>query len=264
MKTFHTLLLFIVGLSMALAQDAATETAAGLYNDALAKLKAKEWSEAVDLISKSIEIADPAEDAKVLGLAKKNGSIGSYYKGNDLLKEEKFDEAMASFKMGLEWNPNSYTCAYGIAKSYDDQDRVQQAVTAYIEAAEIATTAGKADRAERYMSRAGNIVGLTYGDKNYDDAIAAGENFLANQEDADVRYYVAKALAAKGQSSDALEHAKKAFELGGMEDEGKYQMLVAESLEATGNKSAAAAAYAKVTSGKYAKVAKYKADELTK
>lgn len=264
MKTFHTLLLLLVGLSMAMAQDAAPETAAGLYNDGLAKLKAKAWPEAVELLTKSIEMADPTEDAKVLSLAKKNGSIGNYYKGNALLKEEKFDEAMASFKLGLEWNPQSYTCAYGIAKSLDEQDSVQQAVAAYVEAADIATAAGKADRAERYISRAGNIVGLTYGDKKYDEAIAAGELYLATQDDAGVRYYVAKALAAKGKPSDALDHANKAMELGGMEDEGKYQMLVAETLEATGNKSAAAAAYGRVPPGKYAKVAQYKADELTK
>jgi len=158
----------------------------------------------------------------------------------------------------------SYTCAYGIAKTHDEQDNVKEAVGSYIAAADIATSAGKADRAERYISRAGNIVGLTYGDKKYDDAIAAGELFLETQDDAGVRYYVAKALAAKGKPSDALDHANKAMELGGLEDEGKYQMLVAETLEATGNKSAAAAAYAKVPAGKYAKVAKYKADELTK
>ncbi len=265
MKTFHTLLFLLMGFCLANAQEAATETAAGLYNDGLAKLKAKEYPAAVELMTKAIEIADPTEDAKVVRLAKGNGAIGAYYVGSGLLKQEKFDEATASFEKGLAWNPKSYTCAYGIAKSFDEQDQTAKAVEAYLNAAEIATTAGKADRAEKYTKRAGNIVGLAYGDKKYDDAIAAGELFVLAQDDADVRYYIAKSLAAKGKPSDALEHANKAKELGGMEDEGKYQMLVAETLEATGNKSAAASAYKNVpASGKYAKVAKYKADELAK
>ncbi len=265
MKTLLSLLLLMVGFGMVIAQDeAATESAASLYNDGLAKLKAKEYLEAYDLLMKSIEVADPTEDAQVLKLAKGNGAICAYYAGTTLIKEEKYDEAMEKFEKGLELNPKSYTCAYGKAKVYDDQDKTTMAVESYMNAATVATEAGKADRAERYSSRAGNLVGLAYGDEKYDEAIEAGEKFLESTDDKDVRYYMAKCLIAKGQPSDALAHAEKALEMGGLEEEGKYQMIVAESYEAAGNNDAAAMAYSKVPAGKYAEVAKYKANDLKK
>ena len=84
------LFLMLMGARILLAQDAPAETAAGFYNDGLAKLKAKEYSAAYDQLMKAIEIADPEKDAKVISLAKANGSISCYYVGQSLLKEQKF------------------------------------------------------------------------------------------------------------------------------------------------------------------------------
>jgi tetratricopeptide (TPR) repeat protein len=256
--------MMLMGASLLFAQDAPTETAAGLYNEGLASLKNKEYSTAYDKIMKSIEIADPENenDAKVLPLAKANGSIACYYLGQSLLKETKFDEAMAKFEQGLELNAKSYTNQYGIASALDKKGMIPEAVDAYLKAASVATEAGKADRAGKYVERAGNKVGVTYGKKNYDDAIAAGELFLAEHESADVSFYVSKALLKKGKAADAVQHAEKAKELGKEEGEGKYIMNYAEALEAAGQKAAAKAAYGQVPSGKYAQSAKYKADQI--
>ncbi len=263
MKTIHTLLLLLLATSITLAQDAEA-TAAGTYNEGLAELKAKNYQVAFDKLMMAMELANPDDenDAKVLRLAKGNGAIAAYYSGNALLKEEKFDEAKARFEKGIELNPKAYTCYYGIAKSYDDQDMIAEAVPAYLKAAEVAESANKADRAERYISRAGSIIGTSYAAENYEQAIAGGEAFLAAKEDKDVSYYMAKALIASGKPSDALAHAEKAAELGGAEDEGKFLLGHAEALEAVGNKSAAAAAYLKVPAGKYHDHAQYKAGQM--
>jgi len=247
---------------MVIAQDAATETAAGLYNEGLTMLKSKDYGNAVDKMLKAIKIADPESDAKVIKLAKQNGSIGAYYAGNALVKEEKFDEAMAKYQQGIELNDKSYTNYYGIAKTLDGQDKIAEAVTAYAKAGEIATAAGSADRAEKYMSRAANIIGLTYGAKKFDEAISAGEAYLTVGESADVSYYIGKSLIEKGKGSDAIAHAEKASSLGGTADDGKFILVVAEALEAAGNKSGAAAAYEKVPAGKYHEHAQYKAGQL--
>ena len=263
MKTIHTLLLLLLATSITLAQDAEA-TAAGTYNDGLEALKAKEYNTAFEKLMMAIELANPDDenDAKVIRLAKGNGAIAAYYSGNDLLKEEKFDEAKARFEKGIELNPGAYTCFYGIAKGYDDQNMIAEAVPAYLKAAEVAESANKADRAERYISRAGSIIGTSYAAENYDQAIAGAEAFLAAKEDKDVSYYMAKSLIASGQPSDALTHAEKAAELGGTEDEGKFLLVHAEALEAVGNKSAAAAAYLKIPEGKYHDHAQYKAGQM--
>ncbi len=262
MKTLQLVLLFFLSAGVLLAQETATESAASLYNDGLASLKAKDYNKAYDLMLKAIEVADPEADAKVLRLAKGNGSIAAYYKGNQLVKEKKYDEAQALFDKGIELNANSYTCYYGKAKILDDQSKTADAVAAYLAAAEVATKVEKADRAERYTKRAANLVGLAYGKKQYDDAIAAGEAFLASNEATDVSYYVAKSLLEKGNASDAIAHAEKANEMAGDAGEGKYILALAEAYEAAGNKSAAAAAYGKVPKGKYFDHAQYKAGQL--
>jgi hypothetical protein len=263
MKTLQLLLVFLFSTVLLQAQDAA-ETAAGVYNEGLELLKSKEYAQAYDKMLKAIELADPAEDAQVLKLAKGNGSIAAYYAGSDLLKEKKFDEAMAKFDKGIELNAKSYTNYYGKAKCKDDQDLTADAVMAYIKAGEVATAGGKGDRAEKYLSRAANIIGLAYGAKKYDDAIAAGDVYLAEQESAEVSYYVAKSLIEKGNASDAIAHAEKASNLGDGMEEGKYTLALAEAYEAAGNKSAAAQAYGKVPKGKYYDHAQYKAGELVK
>ncbi len=260
MKTLYSLLLFMLGTSLAIAQDA--ETAAGVYNDGLALLKAKEYSQALDKMLKAIELADPEEDAKVLKLAKGNGAIAAYYAGNADMKNKDMDAAMSKYEKGLELNPGNYTCKYGIAKVLDEKGMTVDAITAYFDAADAATAAGKGDRGEKYLDRAANMVGTTFSDKKFDDAIAAGEAYLARGESHEVRYYVAKSLIEQGKGAEALAHAEKAKELGGSEDEGKYLLVYAEALEASGNTSAAATAYKAVPQGKYYEHAQYKAGQL--
>ncbi|MCB0688936.1 MAG: hypothetical protein KDC53_20500 [Saprospiraceae bacterium] len=262
MKTLQMLLVFLFSAGILAAQDAATETAAGVYNDGLAALKAKDYGKAYDLMLKSIEIADPAADAQVLKLAKGNGALAAYYAGNEDAKEGKFEDAMMKYDKGIELSGNNYVNYYGKAKAMDDQGLVADAVGAYIKAAEVATAGKKADRAEKYLSRAENMIAVSYGDKKYDDAVAAAEVYLANHESKDVSYYLAKSLVEKGMAGDAVAHAEKAKELGGSEDEGKYILGLAEVYEAAGNKVAAADAYSKVPKGKYYDHAQYKAGQL--
>ncbi len=262
MKTLQMLMAFLLVTGTLLAQEATTETAAGVYNDGLTALKAKDYAKAYDLMLKAMDIADPSADAQVLKLAKQNGSIAAYYAGNALLKEKKYEEAMTRFDKGIELNANSYTNFYGKAKALDDEGKIGEAVEAYIKAAEVATATDKADRAEAYLSRAANMVAVSYGAKNYDDAIKGGEAYLAAHESADVSYYVAKSLVEKGMASDAVSHAEKALELGGDAEEGKYFLGLAEVYEAAGNKSAAASTYSKVPKGKYFDHAQYKAGQL--
>ncbi len=264
MKTLFSLLLVLCCTTLMIAQEAATESAASLYNAALTEMKAKNYEAALEGMLKAIESVDPdsESDAKVLRLAKGNGAIAAYYSGNTFLKEKNYDEAMARFEKGTELNPKSYTCLYGQARVLDGKDMMPEAIAAYFVAAEAATAAGKADRGEKYVARAENMVGSTYSKKKYDDAIAAGEAFLASKESKSVSYYMAKSLLAKGKASDALAHAEKAKELGGDEDEGKYIMVLAETLEAMGNKSGAVAAYKQIPAGKYKEMADYKAKSL--
>lgn len=259
---FFTLILFI-STTLLVGQDSDTAPAsiASIYNEGLSSLKAKDYNAAYTKFLEVVESADAEADAKVLGLAKKNGASAAYAIGNSLMKDKKLDEAMAKYEKGAELNPDSYTCAYGKAKVLAAKGS-GEAMDAYFAAAELAKAADKASRAESYIKSSGKIISKSYFAKDYDATIANGTKYLAVAESMDVRYYTAKALIKKGKGSEAVEHAMKAKELGGVEKEGKFMMVYAEALEASGDKAGAAKAYAEVPQGKYFESAQYKSKNM--
>jgi len=265
MKTLTMLLCALLVAGTMIAQDGATEakeTAAGLYNDGLTSLKAKEYANAYDLLMKSMEVADPTEDADVLRLARANFVIAAYYAGTADSKGGQHDAALAKFEKGLEIDSTSYTNYSGKAKTLSEKGMKLDAINAYFVAADLATAVGKEDRAKSYAKRASAIVSKLYTGKKYDDAIAGAEAYLASGNDSEnIRYYLAKSLVKNGKASDALVHAEKAMELGGDASEGKFIYTYAEIMEAAGKKDAAKAIYAKVPPGKYHESAQYKAKE---
>ena len=114
------LLLVTIGVfSTAVAQEV---TAGSLYNDGLAKLKAKEYKEALTLMEKAMEVADPEADEKVIKLAKRNGAFASYYVGNQLRKEKKYDEALAIYEKGIGYSTGVYSNYVGIAQALDAKE----------------------------------------------------------------------------------------------------------------------------------------------
>ncbi len=259
----RTILLLFISLQIAVAQDESAPTAASLYNQGLEQLKAKSYSEAYELLMQAIEAADPESDAQVLNLAKRNGAIAAYYVGSEHLKAKSYQEAGVVFEQGIKLDTSAYTNYYGAAKALDDSGQLIEAVEAYLKAADVAAADSKAaDRAERYLSRAVNILGTSSTNKKCDVTIKGGELYLASHESKDVNYYLAKCFMEAGRKDDALAHAKLAHGMGGTEDEGKYVMLMAEVLESAGRKSEAADMYGKVPAGKYRQQAQYRAGQL--
>ncbi len=265
--SFNVLLVAIfafLGFSTAVQAQEESPSPVSLYNDGLAKLKEKAYSEALPLFEQAIEAADPEEEseAKVIQLSKRNGSIAAYKVGNSMRKEEKYDEALKAFTTGIEFNPGFYANYIGKAQTLEGQGEDLQAVTAYVEAAEASQKAGKADKHEQLLSKASNFAAKAYADKKWDETIELAEAFLETQESADTHYYLAVALKEKGQGDKAIAHAEKGMELETGSDKGRYLYTKAEVLESMGKTDEAAATYSQITSGKYAERAKYKADQL--
>ena len=259
---FFSFVLFLSFSVFMSAQDSdEAATAASVYNDGVAALKTKDYETALNNFLQAIELADPEKDAKVVGLAKRNGASAAYALGNTAMKAKEYDAAMSKYEKGFELNPDSYTCAYGKAKVLAAKGD-DGAMDAYFTAAELAKAADKADRAESYIKSASKIISKAYFAKEYDKTVASAEKYLTVGESVDVRYYIAKALIKQKNGSAAVEHAMKAKELGGVEKEGKFMMVYAEALEASGDKTGAAKAYAEVPQGKYFESAQYKAKNM--
>ena len=258
---FSTLFsLFILAALTAQDSDGAEASATSLYNDGIAAIKAKDYQTALDKFTAALEKADPEADEKVIKLSKKNGANAAYAVANKKMKADDLEGALALFEKGIELNDKSYLCAYGKAKVLGEQ-KSDDALNAYFDAADLAIAAGKEDKAKDYVDRAGKIVSKAYFDKEYESAVANGTKLIERMDDAGVRYYLAKSLIKLNNGSEAIPHAEKAKELGGSEDEGKYIMVYAEALEASGDMTAAKKAFAEVPQGKYYEVAQYKVNQ---
>lgn len=254
-----TFLMFMGGITLYAQDDA---TAASLYNDGVAALKGKEYDKALDLMTQALEKADPQEDEQIVKLASQNGAVAAYYAGGQARKAGNIDEAIEIYQKGIEFSEAFYANYSGLALAYNSKEMSAEAMDAYIIGSQMAAKAGKADVAEKYLDNATVFVSKAYSDKNWDDAIALGNEFLENDDSADVHYYVARAYNKKGQGQEALEHATKAVELGEGGKEGRNFFALAESYEAVGNTSAAMEAYKKVPAGQYGDMAKYKLEEM--
>ncbi len=258
-----TIIAFLGFSVFSYAQDEASATS--LYNSGLAKLKAKEYTEALGLLEQSMEKADPEKDEKVLKLAKRNSAFACYYIGNQLRKEKKFDEALNTYSKGIDYSKAVYSNFIGRAQALEGKGEKADAVKAYLTAAEMTKTAGKEERAVKLLSKAENFAGVAYGKKKYDEAIATGQVYLElGSPSANVHYYVAQALLKKGKKQEALEHANKALENAGEDaDKSKFYFGQAEILESLGQKAKAVEAYKMVKDQKYGERAKYKVDQLS-
>ena len=257
--------LFAAGLMCSLVTTATAQeevSAANLYNQGLEQLKAKNYGEALPLLEKAIEVADPEADAKVVQLAKRNGAIAAYKVGSSMRKEKDFEAALDAFNTGIEFAPGFYANYIGRAQSLEDNGQEVEALKAYLKAADVSKKGKKTDKAEQMYAKAENMVAVTYGDKKWDETKALAAAFLETSETPDVHYYMAAALKGGGDTAQAIEHAQKAVD-SAEGDKSKYLMVLAESYEKAGQTAQALDAYKQVTGSKYAERAKFKVNELS-
>lgn len=244
----------------AICQDDAS--AASLYNDGVAALKAKDRVKALDLFEKALAKADPEEDKKIISLAKQNGAIAAYYAGQGSRKADKVDEALEYYEKGIELNPGFYVNYSGKAMAMNDKGMDKEAMNAFILGSQVAEKGNKQDKATDMMDKATIFVSKAYTSNDWDKTIDLGNAYLEHGQSGDVHFYLARALKEKGDLTKALEHANQAVELTQGGEEGRNFFAQGEIYEAQGNTSEAIAAYKKVPGGTYGKLAKYKVENL--
>ncbi len=264
-RTLACAMLFLFVGAISINLNAQEATAAGTYNEGLALLKAKSYDEGLVKMEKALELATAGGDEKIIGLAKKNGAVAAYNAAGAKRKAKSYDEAMTLYNKAAELNPDYSSTYDGIGRTLEAQGKKTEAIDSYLKAATMATTEGKAKRASSRFKKVRGMVGKMYVAKDYDGAIAAGNAFVAvNDADADVHYYMSKALAEKGDNATAVTHIEKAVTLAGEAAPDKYHYAQGSQLEKLGKKSDAIAAYKKITDAKYKAQADYRIGELSK
>ncbi len=243
--------------------SAQEKSAASVYNDGLALLKAKDYESGLTAMEEALAMAQEINDEKIIGLAMRNGSVAAYNVGNARSKDQNYEGAIKAYIRGIELSPENSSLYEGLARVYEEQGESVKAVTEYVTAGDKGIAENKADRAESRYKRAGTIVGKLYVAKDFDTAVAAGEAFIAlKKDDADVYYYVSRAHAEKGSNELALEHINTAISLSGDSVNDKFYYALASTLEAVGKNDEAVTAYKKITDETYKAHAEYRIREL--
>jgi len=232
---FALLIISLLSVSTSIAQDA---TAASLYNEGFALLKAKDYEGGLVLLEQALAKAETEGKEDVLKLAKKNGAVAAYNVGNQKRKAKSLDEAMTFYNKAISLNPDNSSTYEGIARTLEAQGKKLEAISAYVDAAKRAEGENKPKRVASRYKKARTMVGKMFVAKDYDNAIAGAKAFAAvNDADADVHYYLSKSLAEKGELETASTHIAKAVELAGAEVPAKYHYAQGQQLEKLGKKN---------------------------
>lgn len=246
-----SLFAFLLTTSMISAQDAAAApTAAGLYNQGLAKLKAKDYAGGLPLLEQALTQAEADGNEKVVKLSKTNGAMAAYNLGMSKRKTKAYDEANALFNKGIGLSETYSSNYIGLARVLDEQGKKTEALEAYFVGAEKAEAEGKAKKAADAKKRAKGMVTKLYSGKKYAEVVSLGEALLAKMDNADVSYYVGKSMVQTGNDAGAVAHYDKAI-AGGIKDTDKVNYAKATTLEKLGKTADALAAYKLVTGEKY-------------
>lgn len=261
LKKWAFVLIVAIGASFNLqAQDA---SAASLYNESLASLKAKDFQAGYDKVKAALTAAEAEENEQVLGLAKKNLAKATYYLGLQKLKEKSVDEALTLFDEGIAANPDYPSIYKGKAQALTAKEQPVEAVNMYFKSVELSEKAGKTKSIAKTIKKAESVVSKLYAKKKYDQAVAAGNAFLVLKDDSHkVHYYMAKSLEKKKDAATALTHINKAVEMAGDEIDDKYYWAQGTIAEKAGEKATALTAYKKITAAKYKENADFKIKEL--
>lgn len=242
------------------AQDA--KSAASLYNEGLALLKAKDYAAGLPILEAALAKATEDGNEKVIGLAKKNGSRAAYNLGNAKKKAGAMDEAIALYQKGIDLAPDYASNYKGLAASTEAKGDKLAAIKMYITAGDKTTASGKADKAAKLYKKARNMVGKIYTSKDYENAIVAGKAFLEMRENAEVCYYMCRAITESNATDEAITYIDKAIALSGDTVDDKYYVAKAKAFEKMSKNQDAISAYKLVTGEKYKPQAEYKIKEL--
>lgn len=256
------LLLFVCSFSMINAQDA-EKTAAGLYNEGLALLKAKNYADGLGILEQALAKATTDGNEQVIGLSKKNGAMAAYNLGKSKLTAKANDEAAALFAKGMELNPEYSSNYIGAARAMDAKGDKTGALKAFLGAADKATASGNEKKVDEAYKRGKSVLTSMYNAKSYDQVVSLGKEFLAKSPNADVNYYVGKSLMATDGHADAVSFFDAALAANPSKKD-RVIYAKAQSLEKLGKNADAVAAYKLITDEKYKANAAHKVSTLQK
>ncbi|MGM0409077.1 MAG: tetratricopeptide repeat protein [Bacteroidota bacterium] len=242
------------------------------YKYALSLYKAKDYDASIDAFEKLAEYSKTYDDASYL--KKAESIIPQLYriKGSNLLKEEKYNEAITAFDQAIEYNAYDakvYMYKVLALRELDDAKGIKETANKGIE---VAISKNKSDEESRIKSVAGNFFlkkgAEAYKDENYEDAANYFNQSAEYKEaDSDLYYQLSAAYNKMEQWDKAIGMANKSLELfngEGTTRDAKIYYELGNAYLGKGDNDAACDAYSKAAKGDYQEAAEYQMKHVVK
>ena len=258
-------MLTLLLLAVLLVAPASAQDYKEAYNAGLVAAEAKNYAEALRKFTEAADGARAEGDSDVQSRA--NRIIGQieYTFGVRQTRSENYQQALTHFENGITRHPTYAKNFLGKALALKKLERIDDAMASFQQAIEVGNanadrgTARTAENAirEHYVYLASTALSRTANGPtgaDADEAMAHLDSMTGYVEaDADVFYYRAVALNAKGQTADAIAAADQALELhrGSRTDKAKIYFVKGEAMMRSGNADGAREAFRNAAVGSY-------------
>ena len=239
------------------------------YKYGLSLYKLKKYDDAIGYMTKSLklseELGDESKKKKDINYIAKIYST----KGMSLIKDEKLDDAMASFDKAHEIKPSCVNAFYGKAVVYKSKGDIDQMI---VNADKVIENGAGNDKAAKTVAKTKKMAAKALFNegaaeitkehgKQAAEYLNASLNYTAGSFD--TYYYLAIANNKAKSYAAAIEAANKALEMA-EGDKSDVYFEIGQAQEGSGNSSAACNAYKKVSGGNNVETAKYKITTVLK
>jgi len=229
------------------------------FNAAIEAAKAKQYQQAYGLYQEAADGARAAGDTDVEGKSNKILAQLDQIFGTQLLKQEKYEEALSRFEHGIGHDPDYAVNYYNRGLALKKLDRVEEAVQSFSEAmarddGKVARQAESAIRSHFHAEASRLVAKENPRASDADQAIEYLDQVQQLVEpNADTFYYLANAYSIKGDYEKAVAYADQALEIhrGGRSDRAKIHFLKGEALMYSGNITAAKGEFQEARYGNY-------------
>jgi tetratricopeptide (TPR) repeat protein len=195
-----------------------------------------------------------------------------FAKGNDLFKNDSFEEALANFKLSAEIDPSYARAYWGQGLALNRMNKLDEMDEAFMQARTLAETQQDDALVDRINSTAKRFLQSEGTSKlqaqNWNDAIKyfSASNFYQD-DNADTYYYLALANNGLSKWSEAVKAAEKGIALSAGESndvKAKFYFELGNAHKGAGNNSKACEAYSNAMHGRFVDNAKYEMDVVLK
>ncbi|MDK2977570.1 MAG: hypothetical protein PWP52_284 [Bacteroidales bacterium] len=242
------------------------------YKHALGLYKQKDYDGSIEAFEKLAEYSETYGNEAYL--KKAEGIIPQLYriKGTNLLKEEKYDEAIASFNHALEYNPNDAKVYVYKTMALREQDNAEALKETANKGIEVSIANNKAEEEDDIKSLAGNYFlkkgAEAYQSEDYADAADYFTQSLDYKDaDSDLYYQLSAVYNKLKQWDKAIEMANKSLELfdgEGTTRDAKIYYELGNAFLGKGDNAAACDNYSKAAKGDYQQAAEYQMKHVLK